>query len=128
MSIFSICFTSTSKFIPTPKTIFLILFDSSDTSTSIPATFLPFMVKSFGHFNSGEIFNVFSNAFDNASADAIGNKVVIEISNFGCKIIESQIPPLGETHFLPDLPFPPVCFAAIITAPLFAGSPAIFSA
>jgi len=27
-----------------------------------------------------------------------------------------------------DLPFPPVCFVAIITAPLFAGSSAIFNA
>jgi len=50
------------------------------------------------------------------------------MSNFGCKIIENQIPPLGEIHFLPVLPFPPVCVAAIITAPLFSGSFAIFNA
>ena len=58
--------------------------------------------------------NVFSKAIDKANAEAIGNNVVIEMSNFGCKIIDKKIPPFGEIHFLPDLPFPPVCFAAIM--------------
>jgi hypothetical protein len=89
---------------------------------------LPLIVKSFGHFNSGVISNVFSIAFANASDDAIGNSVVMDMSNFGCKIIENQIPPFGEIHFLPALPFPPVCVAAITTEPLFSGSSAIFYA
>ncbi len=119
---------STLKFIPTPRIRFSILFDSNDASTNIPATFLPLIVISFGHFNSDLIFNVFSIAFDNANAEAIGNNVMTDMSNFGCKIIESQMPPLGEIHFLPNLPFPLVCFSAIITAPSFASSEAIFIA
>ena len=104
------------------------MFDSNDASTNIPATFLPLIVMSFGHFNSDLIFSVFSIAFDSASAEAIGNSVITDMSNFGCKIIESQMPPLGEIHFLPNLPFPLVCFSAIITVPLFASSRVIFIA
>ena len=55
---------------------------------------------------------------DSASADAIGNKVVTEISNSGCSMIENQIPPFGEIHFLPDLPRPPVCFSGSQTRPV----------
>ena len=86
------------------------------------------MVRSFGHFNSVVILHVFSIAFDNANDDAIGNKVMFEISNFGCKIIENQIPPFGEIHFLPDLPIPPVCYSAIIIIPSMYDSLAIFRA
>jgi BirA family biotin operon repressor/biotin-[acetyl-CoA-carboxylase] ligase len=72
--------------------------------------------------------NYYGVASLNKDGDAIGNNVVIEMSNFGCKITDSHIPPFGEIHFLPDLPFPPVCFSAIIMAPLFFGSLAIFIA
>ena len=88
-----------------------------DASTNIPASFFPFIVTSFGHFNSGIILHVFSIAYDNANDAAIGNNVILEISNFGCNIIDIHIPPLGDIHFLPDLPFPLVCFSAIITVP-----------
>ena len=118
----------TLKLIPTPNTKLSILLDCIDTSTNIPASFFPLTVKSFGHFKDGDVLVIFSIAYDNASDDAIGNKVVIEISNFGCKIMDSHMPPLGEIHFLPDLPLPPVCFSAIITVPSFFGSSAIFSA
>ena len=51
-------------------------------STSMPATFFPLIVISFGHFSSGLIFNVFSIANARAKDDAIGKSVVCEISNF----------------------------------------------
>ena len=83
----------------------------------MPATFFPLIVTSFGHFSSGLIFNVFSIASARAKDDAIGKSVVYEISNFGWRIIDSQIPPIGDDHFLPCLPLPEVCLWAIITEP-----------
>ena len=117
-----------SKLIPTPKTRFSILFDSNDASTNIPASFFPLIVRSFGHFNSVDILHVFSIAVESANDDAIGNNVILEISNFGCKIMEKNIPPFGEIHFLPDLPFPPVCFSAMMIIPSSSDSFAIFNA
>ncbi len=86
------------------------------------------MVRSFGHFSSGFIESVFSIATDSASADAIGNSVVMVISNVGLSMTDSHMPPLSETHLLADLPCPLVCSDAIITAPSFVISQAISSA
>ena len=83
---------------------------------------------SLGHFNSGDILNVFSIAFESARADAIGNKVVTVMSNLGYKISDNHIPPFGEIHFLPDLPLPPVCFSAIMAVPSLIDSSVIFNA
>ena len=63
--------------------IYSISFDTIDASTNTPATFFPFTVTSFGHFNSGLIFKVFSIAIHNASDIAIGTSVVDETPNFG---------------------------------------------
>ena len=63
-------------------------------------------IQTENNIEKEEVHNsrIFSIAIDNASADAMGNNVVMEISNVGCNMMEIHIPPLGETHFLPDLP------------------------
>ena len=55
--------------------------------------------------------------FDNATADKIGTNVELETSNFGWIIIENEIPPFGDVHFLSNRPLPVVCFSAMIIAP-----------
>jgi len=52
--------------------MFSISFDSIDVPINIPAIFFPLSVTSFGHFNSGLIFKIFSIAIHNASDVAIG--------------------------------------------------------
>ena len=47
---------------------------------------------------------------DSATAVTIGSNTDSSMVKFGCNIIENQIPPLGEIHFLFNLPFPCVCF------------------
>ena len=61
--------------------MFSISFDTIDVSINIPAIFFPLSVTSFGHFNSGLIFKIFSIAIHNASDVAIGTSVAYETSN-----------------------------------------------
>ena len=95
---------------PNPRIIFSILFDWKDASINIPATFFLFSVMSFGHLTLVFRLRLLLIAFDKDTDATIGNKTDSSIVNFGCKMIENQIPPLGEIHFLFSRPFPLVCF------------------
>ena len=86
------------------------MFDWNEASINIPATFLPFKVMSFGHFTLVFKFVLLRIAFDNATDVTIGSSMESAIVNVGCKIIEHEIPPFEETHFLFNRPLPSVCF------------------
>ena len=54
--------------IPIPRTMKFTMSASESSSISIPATFLPLISRSLGHFISGRIFVVFSIALAAATA------------------------------------------------------------
>ena len=85
-------------------------------SVKIPEIFLLFIKTSLGHlilaFNPNFLIVL-------ATATPV-NKVIngnLEGFIFGLRIIESQIPPFGDSHCLADLPLAFVCVSAIITVP-----------
>src|SRR4051812_22916025 len=110
-------FTLLLEFIPIPSTILFVLSSGPvSTSSKTPATFFPFTKMSLGHFISGFSPKVsFSIVSQMQIAEIITRKYKFSSFNRVSKIRDIQMPPLGEYHVEPFLPFPQVCELQIIT-------------
>src|SRR5262245_23229094 len=94
----------------------------------MPATFLPDIMTSFGHFSFGVSPVVTLIASEAAKAATNGNRVTCAVYIVGLKTTDSHIPPFGETHFRFCRPRPLFCCSAMTTAPCEPGLAASDSA
>ena len=92
----------------------LIPLFSTPIEIKIPETFFEFMTMSFGHFifDSNPVSTRIASHTDSDATEDRNHALFTEMR--GRSINESQIPPLGDIHLLPSLPFPSLCSFAMI--------------